>query len=153
MVTIDGAGIEVKPVEVSACTFETAEVDVGPVSNCEALAERIQGLCDAPAWRRAVVRLVLVGEAQPSLEIDPRQLRERLDDCFEDLVVVDRTLPALDPETVAGERTARGEFARRLLRRIEETEDQTERDRLRLALRVGLAAYDGRSVPTELRIE
>jgi len=149
VVTITAKRVRAKPVPVSVRTFETAEIDVGGFAHSDALVEHIRGLCDAPAWGEAIARLTLVGEAPPTLEIDSRHLREVLAERFAHVTFIDRTRPALDPAAVAEEQTARGEFVRRLLNRIEQADDEQDQDALRLALRVGLAAYDGRQVPIE----
>ena len=148
VVTLTQNRVEVRPVPVSVRTFEAAEIDVSHFAHSDALVEFILGLCDAPAWGDAIARLTLVGEAGPTLAVDPGQLREQLAERFYHVTFVDRTEPALDAEAIAAEGTARGEFVRRLLKRIESA-DEAEREVLRLALRVGLAGYDGRGVPVE----
>jgi len=146
VVTITAKRVQVRPVPVSVRTFEAADIEVGEFAHSDALVEYVLGLCDAPAWNDAIARLILVGEAAPTLAIDPGVLREQLAERFYHVGFVDRTQPALDPEAIADEGTARGEFVRRLLKRIDSA-DEPEREVLRLALRVGLAAYDGRQVP------
>lgn len=149
VVSIGPKRTAVRPVAVNGLTFETTEVDVGEITHSDALITHIRGVCDAPAWSDAIVRLTLTGEAAPTLEIDPAQLREQVANVFHHVTFIDRTHPALDTDALATEQTARGEFVRRLMKRVERAETDADRDRVWLALRVGLAAYDGRQVPVE----
>jgi exonuclease SbcD len=148
-VSIEDGTASVTPHAVGLHPFETAEVDVTGVPHSDALAAHLRKRFDPAAWSAAVTRLTLVGEVAPTLEISAVHLREQLADVFYDLTLVDRTQPVLLAEVLASEQTARVEFVRRLMTRLKVASDGPERETVQLALRLGLAAYEGRQMPLE----
>lgn len=110
----------------------------------EALERRL----DEMAGLDRIVRLTLTGHAPAGFEAGPT--RARLAGRFFHLDVEDRTL-SVDPrfaERIAGERTVRGLFVRRLSERIAAAAE-ADRPRLEAALRLGLAEFGAGEDPDE----
>lgn len=129
--------VERYPVPVRPIRTET--VDVTPFDDVDALESRIAEAADD----EAIVRFVLTGAAPAP--IFPRLLWEKLHGHFFFLDIVDETatLDGAAIDALAGERTVRGRFVRRLQTAVAATDDEDERALLGKVLRRGLAALEG----------
>ncbi len=106
--------------------------------------EEIASECKMRARPDAMVRIVLSGV--PSFNVDPERLRASLMEHFFWVEIEDESsfLESDDIMRFAEEPTIRGCFVRRLLDRLEGSTSEREKEVLRLALRKGLAAFEGR---------
>jgi exonuclease SbcD len=103
-------------------------------------AEALERRLEEMAGLDRIVRLTLTGHAPPGFEAAP--VRSRMAGRFFHLDIEDRTL-SVDPrfaDRIAGERTVRGLFVRRLSERIARA-SETEKPLLSAALRLGLAEF------------
>ena len=82
----------------------------------------------------------------PSFSVELERLKASLQEHFFWVEIEDESsfLEADDIERFAEEPTIRGHFVRRLLNRLEEATSEREKEVLMLALRKGLAAFEGR---------
>jgi DNA repair exonuclease SbcCD nuclease subunit len=145
LVTIDGGLVDVSFIDLNATRYVTEDFDVSPFGDRSALAiavaDRLRSIVTHPG--EIFCRLRMVGNAQPSLELDVADLQRELQAEFPGVVVED-AFAAIDPQDAAREGyTVRAEFAREMLRRIAEA-GGSERERLELALRYGLQAFAGK---------
>jgi len=145
LVTIDGGLVDVSFIDLNATRYVTQDFDVSAFGDRSALVS------EAAAALRAIVtrpgetfcRLRLVGNAQPSLELDAADLQRELALEFPGVMIED-AFAAVDPQEAAREGyTVRAEFARTMLRRVAEA-GADEREALQLALRYGLQAFAGK---------
>ena len=92
--------------------------------------------------RRHIYRITLAGEcaAAPDLPVLAKQLEDR---CFA-LTLLDETRPARDLWDRTAEDTLTGAFLRRMRSRLNAAEDPEERALLLEAVRLGMAALEGR---------
>ena len=90
-----------------------------------------------------LVKLVLDGECD--FTPDTAFMNLGLEDSVYYLKVLDRTRPRENFELLTGEQTLKGIFVRRMLERIEKSEEH-EKQELLNALRLGLAAFNAREV-------
>lgn len=119
--------------------FITREVDCTGALTPEDLVSALLAVDPEPARQTHCYRLTLTGTLPPDLAVDLPLLHERLAPHFYHLRLEDRTRPDYDLEQLAQERSARGLFVRRLLAMEAEGGD---RERIRRALRLGLAAFE-----------
>ena len=91
-----------------------------------------------------ILRLTLSGEVSPSLIVNKTFLEENPPRVFK-LKLVDATSPMLDSHQLKTDPTLRGEFYR-LLEPMLQSEDSSERERAKEALRIGLSALAGEAV-------
>lgn len=106
--------------------------------------EEIVSECKGRAEHDSMVKLVLRGV--PSFGVNPESLKAQLQDSFFWVEIEDESsfVESSDIQEFAKEQTIRGHFVRRLLKRLEDAHSQREKEVLELALRKGLAAFDGR---------
>ncbi len=92
--------------------------------------------------KRHIYRITLAGECEqaPDLPVLEQMLADR---CF-DLTLTDETMPARDLWDRAGEDTLTGAFLREMRRRLGEADAEEERSLLLEAVRLGMAALEGR---------
>lgn len=137
VVTLDDAGARVDRVPYPGREIVETTIDVDRIgSDAGTLEEKIRAL----AGRDRIARIVLTGRVAANFQADG--LARKLAGDFFHLAVDDRTLKIDErwAARLAGERTIRGSFVRKMQERIEAA---TEADRpvLEMALRAGLAEF------------
>lgn len=148
VVTVDKPGggparVEVATFPAGARPVRTITLDVTTLADADAVVERIRAEAEARAGREAIVRVELVGAAPGVLDVGA--LTARLSGSFYFLEIVDNTtiVDAAHVARLAAEPTVRGEFVRRMQRRLAEAADEEESALLAQVLRCGLAALEG----------
>ena len=142
----DGSVI-VDRVCVSEQKYEVSELDIGGCADSSAIQESIRRKAREYAGDKAThLRITLVGtvdrDEMPDLESLAAQLAE---DKLLSVEIKDTTLPLADIESLKADKTLRGEFYRALYSRLI-SEDVNVRECAGLALRIGLAAIEGRKI-------
>lgn len=130
--------------------FYILDVEVMAKDTSESLRENIRALAQGlvgPAEKHLRVRLGGVADDALLRDICGRA-QELCESCgLAELEFIDETMPLLDGEYLERDTTLRGELYRILLPKLTSA-DETERRTALRALRIGIAAIDGRSVFT-----
>lgn len=93
---------------------KTIQLDVTGLHSREQIVQRIRTFAQTSNnHKKILLRALLQGAAQPSLDLEVHALREGVGDAFVDVDFQDQTLPAFDLEALAQEPTARGIFVRK----------------------------------------
>ncbi|MBV8222601.1 MAG: metallophosphoesterase [Candidatus Eremiobacteraeota bacterium] len=145
LVTLDQDSVAVDFIDVSRTRYATQELDVSGLGDRAALARealrRVASTVDRPG--EVFCRLRLVGNAPPTLDLDPADLQRELQAQFPGASVEDASA-ALDADDVAREGyTVRAEFVKEMRRRIASAPSE-ERPALERALHYGLLAFAGK---------
>jgi len=119
-------------------------VDVTGATTTEELVELVRSADSEERRLQHCYRIALTGALDPELVIDLPVLQEQLASQFFLLRLADSTRPDFDLAAIARERSARGLFVQRLMALESEAADPGERDRIRRALQIGLAAFQER---------
>jgi|Deesub1362B_J571_1020462.scaffolds.fasta_scaffold03678_2 DNA repair exonuclease SbcCD nuclease subunit len=145
LVEINGNNVVVEQVALSRYRFVQGKVDVSGLSTRDAIRGVVRQWSGENGGERTFLRLVLVGELHPDVEIDTEVLADVVMEHALHGQVVDRTRPGYSLEELREEQTLRGAFVRALLDEAKgETEDQQAK--FRRALLYGLRALDGREI-------
>lgn len=83
-------------------------------------------------------KVILQGEISEDFMLNTSVIREKLEDQFYYLKVLDETTTKVDSELLANDFTLRGLFVKKMLEQIQQTQDQRERKKVELALKYGL---------------
>ncbi|MGE5584635.1 MAG: metallophosphoesterase family protein [Bacillota bacterium] len=144
VVEFDGKGVAVKAAPVAVRRHVWAEIDVSAAPSHDALVDACRRTAGADAG--ALVRITLKGA--PPFAMDADALAASLQGEFFHAEVVDGTTFLSEEFTrqLASEPTVRGCFVKRLMERIGQATDEREKKVLELAMRKGLAAFQGRGV-------
>jgi len=142
VVEFDGTGVAVKASPVPVRKHVSAEIDVSAVPSHDALADACRRTVAADG--DALVRMTLKGV--PPFAIDVDALAAALQSEFFYVEVLDETAFLSEElgRQLASEPTVRGYFVKRLMERLEQAADEREKKVLDLAMRKGLAAFQGR---------
>lgn len=131
---------------------ETVQLDVTGMSSREQIIQRIRTLPQNTSARtKILLRVILQGAAQSSLDLDAHALREGVGDAFVDVSFQDQTLPTFDLAVLESEPTARGIFVRMMRAAVEKAEREgntQHQETLEHALHFGLLALEGKDVPS-----
>jgi len=125
--------------------LRTMAVNCGEFTSREQVIDAIREQGADVLDARTILRVRLFGAIDPKLDLSTSELEARL---AEDLLGVfwdDQTQAALDFESIAGENTLRGRFARTMNGRIEKASGK-EREVLERARLYGLQALSGQEV-------
>lgn len=149
LVTVEDGNVSVEFIDVNRVRYLDLAFDLSAygdrVALADALRDRLSALVDDPATTYCRVRLE--GEAQPSLDLDRSELEGQLSERYPGIVLVDESA-AFDYEAVLREgKTVRAEFVRTMRRKIAAA-SELERPLFERALRYGMLAFAGRSIPT-----
>lgn len=124
--------------------FISLEVDVSGAVSPEDVVRRACEAEDGDRRRQHCYRLTLTGEVDPELSIDLPVLADKLAGEFYFVRLLDQTRPGYDLEALAREKSARGHFVQRLTALEAAAPADAERQRIRRALALGLAAFAGK---------
>ncbi len=129
---------------LSDTQYILSELSVDGISSAEQLteaaAEYINKLCKG---KRVYLRLELYGTISPEAQEGISELKENLGENVLSCEIINSTLCLPSEEHLLSDSTLRGEFYRSL-KPLLDSEDANERRRALAALRIGLAAIDGR---------
>lgn len=132
-------------VPVNETFYESHEVEVSGLDTSDQVREAISSLPIGEQESRTIVRVVLVGQPEPELDVDVAALMAATAQQFRYLDIVDRSEPAFDFDAMRHETTTRGAFVRMMEERIAAA-GQADRSILTKALIYGLQAFEGREV-------
>lgn len=135
-----GFRVTLEHVDIPVRRHVVLEVDISTKGDHEEIVSE----CKRQAGPDVMVKLVLSGV--PSFSVDPERLRASLNEHFFWVEIEDESsfLESGDIAKFADEPTIRGYFTRRLLTKLEDSTSEREKEVLMLALRKGLAAFEGR---------
>lgn len=137
-------GARLETVPTSLREYITLEADCCGCVSTEDVMAVISELDGQRQRGENLYRVTLTGTVDQQLHIDCTYLSERLQREFYLLRLIDQTQPDYDLERLAEEHSARGLFVQRLLQRELDCREPSERELVRRALYLGLAAFEGR---------
>lgn len=148
IVTIEDGRVRTEYVDHNQVRYADADFDISPFADRAALEgalrARLGAMIDEPG--RVFCRLRLVGEAQPTLDVDAELLEAELGERYDGLALVEDFV-GFDLDAAMREgRTVRAHFVRRMRDQIA-TADDAARPFLERTLRYGLLAFAGRTIP------
>ncbi len=138
--------VKVSGVRFSRRRYETCSVDLGGSADAYEADERIASVIrDRGYGGDTVLRIRLIGDVSPELEIDVEHIIRRFGGLVFELEVKDETVPIYDADYLSGDPSVRGEFYRKLLPLLRDGSSD-ERRTATEALRMGLAALRGEDI-------
>lgn len=138
--------VQPQPRKFNQVLYETAEIDVTGMEHSDKVRQAICALAGNPGPSPAIMRVTLVGQADPHLDLDIESLLASCAQHFRYLdPIIDRTEPPFDLDQIRQERTTRGAFVRMMEQRIMGAQGR-EREILERALQYGLQAFAGQEV-------
>ena len=143
----DGGKVSVERAAVSEQVYEDMELDISGGSDGGDIASMIDGRVRSyVSDKKLHLRVRLVGtvdrDEMPNLESLAKSL---ISDKLLSLDIRDMTVPLSDIESLRSDKTLRGEFYRALYSGLI-SEDPKVREKTAYALRIGLAAIEGRKI-------
>lgn len=148
IIDLDSESCNARRVVLSRRAFYLEELDVSNINGAEALVSAVENIAAARASSsKASLRISLCGRAEESdvkrLMLSAEEIAERSG--AEYIEITDDTMPNIDGEYLSRDTTLRGELYRTLLPKLNSDEGSERRLAVR-ALKIGLAAIDGRSI-------
>ena len=141
--SISKEGIELQAIKLSGRKYEIAVCDITGAASIASVAEKIISACK-DFGEDTALRLVLEGITYPEFSYSESEIRNLITRPFY-LEVKDNTLPLYNAEYLRKDSTIIGEFFRHIEPRLS-SEDLSERETARLALKYGLKALYGREI-------
>ncbi len=138
---------------LSKVCYGVEELDLSNCSDEQSIDEAIQKtLQNAVSKGITDLRLYLVGDVDPDILSFVLDEANRKKKSLRSLDLINLTIPVADGEFLKKDMTIRGALYRELYPKLID-EDSVVRRRAARALRIGLCAIDGRTIPTEEDIE
>ena len=149
LVTLAEGDVTVERRVVSETRYEQIELDVSAYAEESALRAAIGRVVSPYAERSGThLRLTLVGTADPDMLSPILSDTSGFAQALASLQVQNLTIPCPDGASLERDITLRGALYRALYVRLIDSDPELRRTALR-ALQIGLAAIDGRRIPTE----
>jgi DNA repair exonuclease SbcCD nuclease subunit len=146
LLTVDGPNVTCEPIKVNEVVYQTATIDVTGMATSDGIRRAICEIADDEAAARAIMRITLIGQPEPDLDLDLAALLQSTHERFRYLdPIIDKTEPPFDLEQVQEESTTRGAFVRMLQQQIE-TASPVDLPALQNALHHGLRAFAGQEI-------
>ncbi len=145
LVAVSQSSATAEPIQINEVSYRTECIDVADMSTSDEVREAITRLAGNRTPVRDIVRVLLVGQAEPELDLDVVGLLSATADLFRYLDVIDQTQAAFNIAEIREEATTRGAFVRLMEERIDSAQG-SERPILENALRYGLQAFSGQEV-------
>ena len=124
-------------------TYEVAEIDVtnavGSLEISTLILKELQE-CFGANFKDKLYKIILTGEIEESIKIDTAEITARLSDLYF-VKIRDNTKPLVDLDLLKNENSLKGRFVSLMLEKIEAAED-TEREKYKTALDIGLKAFN-----------
>jgi|Deesub1362A_J573_1020465.scaffolds.fasta_scaffold01375_5 DNA repair exonuclease SbcCD nuclease subunit len=137
IVEIGKDGIKIEKIPTGVRNYEILEIDC---SSASCAADIITKIKLSSISQRNIVKIVLKGEVDPSIDLNVGEIEIAARKHFYHAIVENRIRPSYDIDSISREQTLRGEFVRRMLQKIEQNPE--EREILMKALYYGLEAFD-----------
>ncbi|SCN23260.1 putative metallophosphoesterase YhaO [Clostridium sp. N3C] len=96
--------------------------------------------------RRDIYKIVLKGQIDEEFIINKSVLEDKLKESFYYVKIVDLTEAKIDYKSLAQEYNLKGVFVKKILEKLSLAEDEEEKEKLKMALRMGVEALDYRVV-------
>lgn len=149
LVTVEDGSRSVERRTVSEVRYEQVELDVSACADTQAICAAIEGAVSAFTEGIAThLRLSLLGTADPDALAPILANAEPFSEKLASLKIQNLTIPSIDGAALQQDVTLRGALYRSLYVRLIDPDPAVRRCATR-ALQIGLAAIDGRRIPTE----
>jgi len=145
LLSVGEHGATAEPVQINEVFYRTERIDVVGMSTSDQVREAIARLAGESPPTADIVRMLLVGQAEPELDVNLAGLLSATVDHFRYLEIADQTQVAFNLEEMREETTTRGAFVRLMQERIDRAQG-SEKEILENALRYGLQAFSGQEV-------
>jgi len=145
LLSVGEHGATAEPVQINEVFYRTERIDVASMSTSDQVREAIARLAGESSPAPEIVRVLLVGQAEPELDINVAGLLSATAERFRYVEIADQTQVAFNLEEMREETTTRGAFVRLMQERIDRAQG-AEKEILENALRYGLQAFSGQEV-------
>ena len=102
------------------------------------MKERIVRSIDSEERRNNFYKIVLVGEIAEDFNIDETILAEKLKKDFYFCKIVDKTIVKYDFDELSKGYSVKSIFVKKMIKKIEDTDNEEEKEVIKLALKLGL---------------
>lgn len=146
LVETDGKTTSLRRLQFSEKRYMVDELDVSGADSDSFIVERIKALVNAKGYgNETTLRVILRGEVSSSLHADLAAIASQAKGELYSLEIRDRTLPCFDVSFLENDFSLRGALYSSLSEKLS-SNDEYERRVAAEALKIGLAAIDGRRI-------
>lgn len=147
-VAISGNKKDITFLPTARIKFNNITLNCSGMSDRDDITKGLMTIIQEKNLAETPTRITLKGKVEKELILDMEKVREEVcKDCLL-LIIENKTRHEYDPQEFKDERTVRGFFTKKTLRKIETTPQDNEKEReiLQLALKYGLDSFSGKEV-------
>lgn len=144
LIEVANGGATATLLDINRRRYVARDVDCDDALSSAVVEQRVRAALTDSDPASVYLRLEMNGQIASDCDLDTTALEETCRGEYAALLIRDHTFPEYDLAAFERQSTATGHFVRTLRARIQETNDASERERLGLALRLGLQALHGR---------
>ena len=127
-------------IKTSIRNYEEVNIDISMSKTYQDIKELIISSISENAREKNFYKIILNGELSNDFNLDEDVITEYIKDSFYFVKVVDKTRIEINIEDALRGKSVKSIFAKKLLKRLEECENEEEREIIELALKSGLNA-------------
>ncbi len=132
--------VETEFIKMNICEYVTLNIDISSSESLDELESLIQE--EIKDKKDDFINIVLCGTNILALNFDKEFLLARFEESCRHLRIIDKTYHANSIEEIKDFNNIKGIFAKMIMNKIEEIEDEEEKDMLYRALKLGLESLD-----------
>lgn len=125
-------------IKMSKRNYEEVEVNITGCFGNEEVIPKILSIANEEDRKENLFKIILTGEISANFNIDENILRERLSRDFYFVKIIDKTSVRIDIDEISKGYSVKSSFAKALLEKLESTEDEEEKEIIKMALKIGI---------------
>lgn len=132
--------VDLEFVKTSKRRYEEIKIDITECYTHEEIKELIKRNIKEEERKRNLYKIILMGEVNEELNIDEKFLSEQLSSEFYFCKVIDKTRVKVDLEEISKGYSVKAIFASKISKLLNESTDESEKEILMKALKIGLSS-------------
>lgn len=131
-------GVNLEFIRTSKRNYYTIEIDISKVFSNEEIKSIILDEVEENDRLKNFYKIVLIGNVEPHINLKEELIFEKIKDEFYFIKIVDKTEIKIDFDEVSRAYSLKGIFVAKLLKELEENEDEDEIEVIKMALKLGI---------------
>lgn len=139
-------GTDLEFVKTSIRNYTEVSIDISNVKTYQDIEDIICNAIPKEIRARDFCKIILIGEVISEFDIDTYIIKEKIKDRFYFCNIIDKTTVKYDLEEIKKGYSIKSIYTKKLLQKIEECEDDAEKELLLQALKIGISSLSNGKV-------
>lgn len=137
---------EFKFVKMNKRNYEAVQVDISNLFGYEEIAEKILASIEDKDKNNNFIKIILKGEISSEFILDEQVLLNKINKYFYSVKIIDKTTSKYDIDQLAKGYSVKATFIKKMIERLENEEDEKQKEIIKIALKIGIEALTDNEV-------